>query len=254
MATLSNYTIRVQHTTLGSMPREWISNNWTTVYSAHTVITNTGWFSFCLTNVEFFAYNGTNNLLVDFSKSNEGWVDAGRAWFFRPGGNRTYEQYIDDSSDPLTWTGREPLRNDYSPPIRHRYVPHIQFIFSDDGDADGLPDEWELLYKPTLTNMSMISDVDDDGFPDGSEYRAGTNPTNAGSLLKCFDCATQSGSAPLVSWSSESNKLYRIERTASLSGEFTPVESNIVSTPPMNTYTDSTGAAETRLFYRIGLE
>lgn len=252
---LSNYTIRVQHSTLTSMPKGWITNGWTTVYRADAVITNAGWHSFTLTNLNYFHFNGTNNLLVDFSKSNDGWSDSGSAWFSRTNVNRSYEQYIDDSTDPLTWTGETPLRNGYSPPVRHRYIPHIQFVFSDDGDADGLPDAWELRYKPTLTNMNAATDADEDGFTDWREYRAGTSPADPFSLLHCIECRSEGDDPPVVNWASESNKSYRVERATNLTEGFESVASGIGATPPLNTHTDTTAAAGTTLlFYRIGLE
>jgi len=53
-----------------------------------------------------------------------------------------------------------------------------------DTDADGLPDFWETNYVGNATNMSATADPDGDGMINRDEYVAGTNPTNALSVLK----------------------------------------------------------------------
>ena len=53
-----------------------------------------------------------------------------------------------------------------------------------DTDADGLPDFWEMNYTGNITNMSATADPDGDGMINRDEYVAGTDPTNALSVLK----------------------------------------------------------------------
>jgi hypothetical protein len=66
---------------------------------------------------------------------------------------------------------------------------------STDSDNDGLPDNWERDNFGGLTTSDGTQDFDADGFTDGDEFVAGTNPKNALSALK------------LVVWK-ENSKIY----------------------------------------------
>lgn len=74
--TLSNWTIRMQHTDWTSYPSTYdvtdmfLTSGWTTVYQANETITQTGWHTFHF-DVPF-EYNGSQNLLIDFSFNNSG--------------------------------------------------------------------------------------------------------------------------------------------------------------------------------------
>ena len=247
---LSNYTIRVQHTTLDAMPENWISNGWTIIYQADTLITNTGWFGFAPTN--WFNYNGTNNLLVDFTKRNGTWSDSGFVRFSAGTTARAYEQYIDDDSDPLAWEGQSPLR-DGNPPLLFSNYPNIRLTFSADADLDTLPDAWEFARVERLSELSPTGDFDGDGFSDGDEYQAGTEPTNRLSALELDDPAA-TGAGYVIFWQSASNRTYTLERSESLtvSGGFTGLISR-PATPPLNVYTD-TPAGGGPFIYRVRLE
>ena len=54
-----------------------------------------------------------------------------------------------------------------------------------DSDNDGLTDAWEQLYFGNLSRNGA-GDFDNDGFPDRSEFLAGTVPTNSASALRLF--------------------------------------------------------------------
>ncbi len=137
---------------------------------------------------------------------------------------------------------------------------------STDTDGDSLPDDWEFGFFPkrvqywpyesdNLTNLWSGWDWDNDGFSDWSEYRAGTDPTNSGSLLYCM--GSGSGASPFViTWPSVAGHDYEIARSTNLLGSasFTGIASNITATAPMNTYTDTTVGAATRFFYRIRVQ
>lgn len=53
---------------------------------------------------------------------------------------------------------------------------------SDDSDADGLPDCWELAYWPYTSSYNGTSDPDNDGNNNLTEYLDGTDPTDPTSL------------------------------------------------------------------------
>ena len=69
---LANWKIRLKHTNLTALApgSSWDNTGWTTVYQASPVISATGWVTFTFTTP--FDFNGTDNLLVDFSMDRAG--------------------------------------------------------------------------------------------------------------------------------------------------------------------------------------
>lgn len=53
-----------------------------------------------------------------------------------------------------------------------------------DADADGMGDQWEYAAFGALTNAAGSADADGDGVPNRDEFLAGTQPTNALSVLQ----------------------------------------------------------------------
>ena len=52
-----------------------------------------------------------------------------------------------------------------------------------DWDGDGIPNWWEARFSSSKTGLSATADADQDGFSNGMEYLAYTDPTNASSLF-----------------------------------------------------------------------
>ena len=72
------------------------------------------------------------------------------------------------------------------------------------------------MRKPTANDAGL--DKDSDGQSNLAEYRAGTNPGDARSLLRVVS-ATASPSGPMtISWSSVVGKVYRVMHATALSG------------------------------------
>jgi hypothetical protein len=93
---------------------------------------------------------------------------------------------------------------------------------------DGISDSWRLRHFATLNNILAAADADADG--DGAdnwhEFKAGTNPNDASSLLK-VKTAKGAAQAATVQWPSVLGKQYVIERAASLFAPvWTPVSTN----------------------------
>ncbi len=120
---LENRTIRMKHTN----PSEYSKNNcsleadgWTVVYQNNESVEDTGWCQF-----EFqtpFEYNGTDNLLVDFSFNNNSSTSHGLCRVSSPGGKRSaYDALYDQEGDPLDW--QDEVNS-------HNNVPDVKLTFS----------------------------------------------------------------------------------------------------------------------------
>lgn len=120
--TLSNWTIRLKHTTMDRYLRpEWENTGWNTVYQRHEIVSQNGWVNFFFDTP--FTYNGSNNLLVDLSFDNASYTADGicrvssnaspRALYFRT-----------DSGfgNPLSWSGTN------VPGQLARQVPNMRFL------------------------------------------------------------------------------------------------------------------------------
>jgi hypothetical protein len=123
-----------------------------------------------------------------------------------------------------------------------------------DSDGDALPDWWEMQYFLGRTNATAGADGDGDRMNNEQEYRAGTDPASAGSCLTAWVGLTQT--RPIeIRWASASNRLYALERSATLeTGSFAAVAIHVPATPPINRYEDVTATNLNRGYYRIRVE
>jgi uncharacterized repeat protein (TIGR01451 family) len=87
---------------------------------------------------------------------------------------------------------------------------------SDDADGDGLPDAWEVRYFGS-TATQPHADADADGLDNREEFRAGTDPAVAASVLKIQNVQVR-GADVVIQFASVSGKAYRLERTQDLTG------------------------------------
>ncbi len=102
---LKNWTVRMRHTTLNSYGENpsW-ENDWSTVYQSDTVIASTGWTVFELDAP--FEYNGTDNLMIDFSYNNNSYTRYGSCLATTMGISRSLYYRTDSGyGDPLNWSG-----------------------------------------------------------------------------------------------------------------------------------------------------
>jgi hypothetical protein len=123
-----------------------------------------------------------------------------------------------------------------------------------DVDADGISDKWERLHLSNLTTANATSDQDGDGASDLAEYRAGTVPTDANSLLKITAYSYSAGfTQASLTWTMVPTRRYRIEYDEDLLGPWTNSTLGTF-TPPAGTTATSTVmglVSAPRRFFRV---
>ncbi|MEI7947597.1 MAG: S8 family serine peptidase [bacterium] len=107
---MNAWTIRMKHTVLtgySNTEKQWETNDWVVMVQTNIIIASTGWIRFGFTTP--FAYNGIDNLLVDFSFNNASWSSDGTCWSAGALTNRSLFYRTDSEyGDPLTWSGTTP--------------------------------------------------------------------------------------------------------------------------------------------------
>lgn len=108
---MKSWTIRMKHTSLESYSESgWQTNDWTIMVQTNLTVTSVGWLK-----IDFdcpFVYNGTNNLLVDFSFNNTSYTWDGYSWCEKTAAYRSLCYRTDSGyGDPLLWSGAVPYGN-----------------------------------------------------------------------------------------------------------------------------------------------
>ena len=113
---------------------------------------------------------------------------------------------------------------------------------------------WLQHYGLPTDGSADYTDPDGDGMNNWQEWRCGTCPTNALSVLRLLS-ATRAGTNVMVTWQSVPGASYVLERSTSLSATtpFTPLAINLPGQPGTTTYTDTNAAGASPLFYRVGV-
>ncbi|MCW5553736.1 MAG: carboxypeptidase regulatory-like domain-containing protein [Verrucomicrobiae bacterium] len=125
-----------------------------------------------------------------------------------------------------------------------------------DSDGDGLPDSYENQYSfldPHDPDDALL-DYDEDGVSNVDEYRAGTAPDDPLSYLRLTAITVGGSEGVEIAWGSSPNKLYTVQRSATLEAGFTNLVEHIQSTPPENVYLDTSATNAAAFFYRIMVE
>jgi len=106
-----------------------------------------------------------------------------------------------------------------------------------DTDGDGPPDWWEKLYFNDPRMAEGGADTDGDGFSNLEEYLTGSDPLDAGSVLRIVDLSAMEqadGMTVMVRWVSFTGGRYSIWEGAAPDGPFSLVATNVAGTPPLN--------------------
>ncbi|MEI8291412.1 MAG: choice-of-anchor Q domain-containing protein [Verrucomicrobiota bacterium] len=114
---------------------------------------------------------------------------------------------------------------------------------------------WAQQYGLPIDGTADYVDSDSDGMNNWQEWKAGTNPTNADSVLKLASL-TNSIVGTKVTWQSVSGVTYYLQRGTNLAAQppFTSLVSNLTGQAVSTSYTDSTATNATPYFYRIGVQ
>ena len=117
---------------------------------------------------------------------------------------------------------------------------------------------WAQRYGLPTDGSSDIADPDGDGINNYGEWKSGTIPTNASSVLKLalHVVTTNSTAGVVVTWQSVGGITYYLQRSSNLMTSFTSIQSNIIGsfTSGVTTYVDITSINDGPYFYRVGVQ
>jgi hypothetical protein len=114
---------------------------------------------------------------------------------------------------------------------------------------------WLQQYNLPTDGSADNTDADGDGLNNWQEWRTGTIPTNALSVLRLLSPASGAPGV-IVSWQSVSGRSYFLERGTHLGPppSFLPLATGIVGQPGTTTFTDTNAAGAGLIFYRVGVQ
>lgn len=144
---------------------------------------------------------------------------------------KQYELYLNESDAPIVVTSGSYSLGGLAPNSTHvvrlayqlqdgRKSPLSQATsgktWGEDGNADGLPDDWQTITYGTDSSKWPLpfTDSDQDGASDREEFLAGTDPKSAQSVLRTTLTSTQQG--VLLSWNSRPGAFYQVQSSSDL--------------------------------------
>jgi hypothetical protein len=113
---------------------------------------------------------------------------------------------------------------------------------------------WLQQYGLPTDGLEDLTDDDGDGMNTWQEWIAGTDPTDATSLLQMYSATpTKNASGVIVSWQSVSGKNYILQRSTDLS-IFSNIQSNLVGQAGITSYKDVGAVGTGPFFYRVAAQ
>lgn len=121
--------------------------------------------------------------------------------------------------------------------------------------ATGLPfHTWAQLYGLATDGSADYADPDGDGMNNRNEWRTGTNPTNAASVLQMHSPSSYAIGVKLT-WPGANGVNYLVQRSSNLSApsNFVTIGANLPGQAGTMTYVDVTATNGVPYFYRVGV-
>jgi len=114
---------------------------------------------------------------------------------------------------------------------------------------------WLQQYGLPTDGTADALDTDGDGMANWQEWRAGTNPTNALSVLRITPVSAR-GAVATLRWPSVSGITYSLERSTNLIVQpaFLPDQTNIAGTGGQITISDTNSTPSAPAFYRLSVQ
>jgi PKD repeat protein len=115
---------------------------------------------------------------------------------------------------------------------------------------------WLQQFGLAIDGSADFSDFDHDGLNNWQEWLAGTNPTNALSVLKISSATLMNNAAGfVVSWESQNTRTYYLQRSRDLTQPaFVTIQDNISGQAGTTSYTDTNAVDTGPFFYRVGIK
>jgi hypothetical protein len=116
---------------------------------------------------------------------------------------------------------------------------------------------WLQQYGLSAAGSADNSDPDGDGMSNWQEWIAGTNPTNALSVLRlAASVSTNDVSGITVTWQSVAGKNYFLQRSSNLAAQppFTTIQSSIAGQDGTTCFADTTATNSVPYLYRVGVQ
>jgi hypothetical protein len=124
----------------------------------------------------------------------------------------------------------------------------------EDDDGDFMPNTWETQFGfDPLDGSDAQLDFDKDGFTNRQEFIAGTNPKEPNSFFRMTMLPLTASPQAQVqfTWTAVAGRTYRLEASATLDGDYSPV---YIVTPSENGNQQFTPPAGTGSFFRLRAE
>src|SRR5262249_1200899 len=125
-----------------------------------------------------------------------------------------------------------------------------------DFDHDGMADVWEAQFGFNTNNAAdALQDADGDGASNRDEYRSGTDPTQADSVLRlAITRASPASPEVMLQFTAVSNRLYTVFESDGLRGEnWQPLRDFAVGTNGLVRFSYPI-ATQSNSFYRLGVK